>query len=241
LECADSAAAKSNSLECFKYILENTISWNTLSLTNLTEIAAEAGSINILQYLHEKGQISEWSGAAKYAAMGGSLECLKFLLDDVGCLYTEKVCRYAAANGHLDCLRFAVEKRCTLDVIVCQWAAENNELDCLKYAHEHDCPWDKYACKAAAVGSLECLKYLHENQCPWDKETVVAAWGCKCPNRLPHPYTYSCMVWGLNMVGPSGEWRKVFTEADAKDALYPECFRYAVSNGCPIPHPEDYD
>jgi len=233
-DTADSAAARSGSLECFQYALEKTPPHIRLPSNNLIEIAAEAGNVNILRCLHEKYPISISSNVPKYAAKGGSLECLEFLLsDEVGCVNTAKVCRYAAAEGHLVCLRFALENGCPSDEITCQWAVENNELDCLICAHEHNCPWSSRTCRSAAAGSLQCLQYLHENQCPWDGQTVAAAWGCKCPNRLPHPYTYSCMVWEMDF---STDGPKVFTEADAKDALYPECFRYAVRNGCPIPH-----
>jgi hypothetical protein len=139
--------------------------------TNIYDISATYGQLEILKWLHEhQFQIEKTNRTICMNAAGnGHFEVLKWAREN-GYEWDFYTCANAAEKGNLEILKWARENGCDWHRITCSYAAANGHLEVLKYAHENGCDWDECVCAAAAENSqLEILKYAHKNLCPWDE------------------------------------------------------------------------
>ena len=73
----------------------------------------------------------EISNICEIAAGNGNLEVLKFA-HEIGCPWDEETCTQAAINGHLDCLKYAHENGCPWNSTTSVVAAKNGKLECFR-------------------------------------------------------------------------------------------------------------
>uniref|UniRef100_A0A061R459 F-box domain-containing protein n=1 Tax=Tetraselmis sp. GSL018 TaxID=582737 RepID=A0A061R459_9CHLO len=173
--------------------------------SEVCNIAAEAGDIELLSWAYENG--CPWGpDTAIAAARKGQLETLKWLRQH-GCPWSDSAApagQRAAAGGHLAVLQWLTTEGFTCDKntaataaagghlevlkwlrnsLNCEWgkettvaAARGGHLELLKWARAHGCPWDGSACEAAASGGhLHILQFLNESGCPCDWRAQAAA------------------------------------------------------------------
>lgn len=98
------------------------------------EVAAGAGNLDCLQFLHEKG-FSLYADIATSAAVGGHINCLKYYHDNVGIL-DGSVMYYSAVRGNLECLIYAIQNNCEWNIDAVINASNCDRNECLKYMYE---------------------------------------------------------------------------------------------------------
>ena len=177
------------SIEILRWLVEEK-GWEPNPETD--QWAGLGGSIEVLEYLWETGNLGIWGGEREHeftrdvcagAARGGHLEALKWARSqDPPFPWYEETCTNAAAGGHLNVLRFlrAQDPPCPWGWLTCAWAAKGGHLDILKWARSQDppCPWNEWSCaNAARRGHLDVLKWLRrvDPPCPWDERTCQKA------------------------------------------------------------------
>lgn len=131
-----------------------------------TSMAARAGSVGVMAYLHENG--------APWDLRTTSSVCGSLSIDWADGNETQKPSKLC----NFDCLKYAHEHGCPWDPDTTSNAAGRCNLDCLVYAHEHGCPWHPSTCLEAARGSYDCMKYAHEHGAPWPEDVIDMAASC---------------------------------------------------------------
>ena len=167
-------AALQGSVEILRWLMEDK-GWEP-NLYTVGEWAGFGGSVEVLEYLLERGYAFRRGKACEAAARGGCLEALKFLRGlDPPCPWYGGTCEQAALGGHLDVLKFArgQDSPCPWNRRTCFNAAQGGHLDVLQFLRSQDppCPWDEHTCfYAAREGHLDVLKWLRDQDppCPWD-------------------------------------------------------------------------
>ena len=140
---------------------------------DLVNYAAFQGSVEILRWLmEEKGwELNRHTGW--WAGHGGSVEILEYLRER-GYEFDGDACTGAASEGHLEALKFlrGLDPPCRWDELTAE--ASVGHLDVLKWARSQDppCPWGAWVCAvAASYGLLDVLKWLRAQKphCPWSR------------------------------------------------------------------------
>jgi hypothetical protein len=146
--------------------------------------AAEAGNLEVLQWLKEELRTLSWTqSACEAAAQGGHLEILQWLRRN-SCCWDEGTCTAAAAaDGHLELLQWAVAEGCPWDKQRCLQAAcgcaslqNSMQLEVLKWVGTQWPRWNKMiqvCTEAVRQGNLEALQWAHSNGCPWEEADCV--------------------------------------------------------------------
>lgn len=146
--------------------------------------AAEAGDLEELRSMYDKGHNSIDYRVTEFAAKNGHLDCLAFALERGssrnGFSNPDGVtCYMAALNGHLECLKLAFSRGCSLGYT--QWnadertqlfassaAIENNHIDCLRFVHSKGCPIEEQSIDLAANRNyIDCFEFcfqVHNNK-----------------------------------------------------------------------------
>ncbi len=162
-------AARIGNLEMLKYCLENIsnkIDMKTNQGLSLCYVAATAGHVHVLKYLHENGY--PWDDNIPHMASNcNRFECLKYAVEE-GCPVNNIIAR------SLEAVKFLKARGLEWKTYATQNAVQANDLELLKYAHENGAPCGEAAYYAIIHGALECLKYLIENgaQISYPVETV---------------------------------------------------------------------
>jgi len=154
--------------------------------------AAAASRVECVAYLCANGAVCDtWTCAL--AARAGSLDCLRFLHETVGCAWDKWTPAYAASRGQLECLAYAHEMGCPWDEDTCRWAAAGGHLACLEYAHTGGCPWgaDTFGW-AFDGGHMECIRFARHNGCPWDSRLCQEAAQCQHAKVTLFALTFGC-------------------------------------------------
>ena len=167
-------AALQGSVEILRWLMEDK-GWEP-NLYTVGEWAGFGGSVEVLEYLLERGYALRRGEACEGAARGGCLEALKFLRGlDPPCPWYGGTCEQAALGGHLEVLKFArgQDPPCPWNRRTCFNAAQGGHLDVLQFLRSQDppCPWDEHTCfYAVREGHLDVLKWLRDQDppCPWD-------------------------------------------------------------------------
>ena len=153
---------------------------------DLLNYAVFQGSIEILRWLmEEKGCKLNWNHTGEWAGMGGSIEVLEYLWEtgNLGIWggeweheFTSDVCAGAARGGHLEALKWARSQDPPFPWYeeTCTWAAYGGHFDVLKWVRDQDppCPWNEWSCANAAEGGhLDILKWARSQNppCPWSR------------------------------------------------------------------------
>lgn len=190
--------------------------------SNTCTAAAGSGHLHCLKFLRERRYPCEWTDEATAAAASrGHLDCLKYMREH-GCRWTEAVILNAIDRGHVECLRYAIEQKCQPSLRAYTEAALFNKPDCMKVLFEYKVPCNEQttACEHAALsGSLECLRMMHEHKFAWDAWTCIRAAANGHLDCLQYAHTHGC-VWN----------KKVCETAAANGHL--DCLQYAHENGC---------
>ena len=133
--------------------------------TELKEVFAEKGNLDMLKFLHENG--IEWSDkCCEYTAKEGQLDTLKYCHEN-GAPWDQQSSINAALNDDIEMLKYLHEEGCPIDVETSNSACEGGSLECLKFLHENGYPWNIYTFLIASMNfEVDCLKYLFENNCP---------------------------------------------------------------------------
>lgn len=98
------------------------------------EVAAGAGKLDCLRFLHEKG-FPLCAELATNSAFGGHINCLKYCHDN-GCILDASVMYYSAIQGNLECLIYAIQNNCEWNEAAVTTASHSNRNECLKYMYE---------------------------------------------------------------------------------------------------------
>ena len=143
------------------------------------KMAAEAGQIPVMQFLHKIGVPYDkllYTTAANLAVAKH--------LRGIGCAWVSHHCSHFVTRNLLDCVIFANSNGSRWSVHTTQAAALNGRLKILQYLHTHGCPWDaQVTYNAAQKGHAMCLKYALLRRCPCTWRTLYCAgkerkWAC---------------------------------------------------------------
>jgi hypothetical protein len=105
-------AAKSGSLECLKYLLEEVQApWEP---SRTVGNAVKYGHLHILEYLFERKYTKYTKGTCKIAAEYGHLDCLKFLHETAKAPWDELAFLFARMNNHAECVQYLLDNDCPL-------------------------------------------------------------------------------------------------------------------------------
>ena len=125
---------------------------------NLINYAALQGSVEILRWLMEdKGWEPNLYTVGEWAGFGGSVEVLEYLLERGYALRRGKACEAAARGGCLEALKFlrGLDPPCPWSAYICNEAAQGGHLEVLKWlrAQNPPCPWRRHECRTEAEWS----------------------------------------------------------------------------------------
>ncbi|KAG1693003.1 hypothetical protein DVH05_024039 [Phytophthora capsici] len=130
---------------------------------DMTEIAAELGHLDILQWLSEfHADRCKWDNVLDLAAEFGHLPVVKWLHTNRQDECSTDAMDVAAHNGNLDVVKWLHDNRtegCT--VYAMTYAAINGHLDVVKWLHEIGKSCSAYTMDS--VTDFDVLKWLHEN------------------------------------------------------------------------------
>jgi hypothetical protein len=138
--------------------------------------AAEAGSVQKLNWLHTQQGCPLPANICSPAARSGSMDVLRWLKGH-GCVFGASTCASAAAGAHLHVLRYLRDEGCEWGVQSCTSAIKHGHLSTLEWLHEQGCPWHRpEICGDAAYrGSIEMLLYLQQRGGEFNANTMVCA------------------------------------------------------------------
>jgi len=126
--------ASEGELEMLQYVHQCGLSVDLFTAQN----AAANGHLSCLQYIHQQNANVLGDIVAFAAAEAGSLECLQYACEN-GCpVDAETMSR--AALGNLHCVKYLHSINCPWDDQATAYAAEIGALDCLQYLHQQGCP-----------------------------------------------------------------------------------------------------
>ena len=125
---------------------------------NLINYAALQGSVEILRWLMEdKGWEPNLYTVGEWAGFGGSVEVLEYLLERGYAFRRGKACEAAARGGCLEALKFlrGLDPPCPWSAYICNEAAQGGHLEVLKWlrAQNPPCPWRRHECRTEAEWS----------------------------------------------------------------------------------------
>ncbi|TYZ52210.1 hypothetical protein PybrP1_008278 [[Pythium] brassicae (nom. inval.)] len=146
------------------------------------DAAAANGSLEVVEFLHEKRSEGCTADALDSAAANGHLDVVRFLHEkrDEGC--TARAMDNAAKNGHLDVVRFLHENRqegCSARAM--DGAAGGGHLAVVQFLHSHRTE----GCTARAMdeaadrGHLDVLHFLQEHCSEGFSSTRTLKWSAK--------------------------------------------------------------
>jgi hypothetical protein len=168
-----------------------------------TGAAAEAGSVELLQWLKQQGCEFDEHASYKASRTPHNIPVLQFLSAE-GCPWHKDVCCNSAEAGDLEQLQWlhqhgaalsnetAGSAACNGGIHLMEWlvqqpgvqlepelmqyAAAYGHLELCKWLHAAGCPCEEVACEMAAKNSkLSTLRYLHESVCPAGADTWRSA------------------------------------------------------------------
>jgi hypothetical protein len=167
---------------------------------DIGEEAVEGGSVEMLQWLTQKGYVFSARTTISAASRPPNVPVLQYLQDE-GCEWDDLTAAGAVHAGDLEQLKWLHQHGAILGGIEARhtprsggvsifawlqqqgfqfngdfvtWAAWYGNLQLCKWLHSAGCPWGHAACSAAAQhGHIEVLQFLHENGCPWDAESML--------------------------------------------------------------------
>jgi hypothetical protein len=147
-------AAVSGNLELLQFLKDQGCAFTDLAMN----AAAELGH---LETLHEIGCPWDAGGICKIAAESGSIELLQYLKQQ-GCVFDHFVMNTAARCGHTDVCQYLCAEQCPWLPRACAEAAHGGHVDTLRWLHEQGCPWYiQIVClTAAAADHLPIIQYV---------------------------------------------------------------------------------
>ena len=158
-------AASNGHLDIIKWLYEN-IRNLFLSNTHASDGAALYGYLNVVKFLHGKGQSTEY--IMNSAVIGGHFHIVKWLYKK-GYTYKSNIIADAARFGHLEMLKWLydnIKYDETYEIDVIDKAVYSGNLEVIKWLHENKkiSLTPKAMDNAAICGHLHIVKWLHENR-----------------------------------------------------------------------------
>ena len=141
--------------------------------------AGKDGNLDVVCWICDNSNNSEWSYAVSNVALGGHLHILEWAytdkLKDLSSIYKD-----AAFSGHIDVLKWAKEKNIWIDRCdmqdVSNAAAEGGHQKVLEWLRNNGFEWDNWTCAGAARGGhLDVLKWLCAEGCGMDESVYWQA------------------------------------------------------------------
>ena len=125
------------------------------------EFAAQAGHVEVLEWLRSQDPPCPWSGfTAMKAAVHGHLDCLKCLRKH-GCPF-DRVAVMAASQGHTKVLQWLTgEGLLSMDPMICTGALTSGNLECCEYLRQSGFTFSSLAISAAG----KCSPFQHPPLC----------------------------------------------------------------------------
>jgi hypothetical protein len=181
--------------------------------------AIESGSINTLQWSHNKQGCAITAVLSCFAAASGHIYVLNWLLPFPECVFDSMTSLNAARGGHLHVPKYLSAKGCAMDVKSCAAAARLGALDLLKWFDEVGINWNHQGVFTAAAtsGSIELILWLTETGAVFDVEAMIAAAEYGYLNICKHLHAQGCY------------WDSRVTNA----AKTLEILKWLHENGCP--------
>jgi hypothetical protein len=183
-------ASRSGSIGMVKYLVE--LHGRAAYDVNTLRAAAEAGHVNVVQYL--RSQNCQWDLTVSEAAAAAGHRDVLLWLKQKGFCWTESVSNAALRTDNLDLLKWLIDEGCPwTNQSLISGALYSSNLGMLKYAHELGAALDANTMqKAARQSSLEVVQYLHEVGCLWNTQTCGSAAFRKDPTVFKWLYTQGC-------------------------------------------------
>lgn len=183
-------AARSGNLNMLKWLCDkgcNKYQHSDFSfiISNLYEIAAVTGHLDIIKWIHSLDQstYTKWD-IPYYATIGGHLDIIKWSLDNDIKLDHYSVSTPAIETNNITILEWflfsAIRPSTQIYHIkgICNYAAGTDHLVVLKWLHEKELIPKDYTCicsNAAYNGHLHILMWLREKEYAWDSSTCLHA------------------------------------------------------------------
>ena len=172
---AAAAAAANSSLDCLRFLLEET---NCHVAEHIMQAAARACSLECIQYLLSRG--CNWcKDICLLLAREGhtGIQCLRFAVEN-GAPVSPAVSLICAYHGRTECLRFLHAHGKPLSPRACEHACRIGDIALLRLLHELGCAWDEHSLTVAFDrGHIECMQFLLEKDCPAPRD------GLRCNSR----------------------------------------------------------
>ncbi len=148
------AAARSGSIQCLQYLLDN-----SPARPDLGESAVAEDNLTVMKFAHQNKLICWSKSLCEAASVHGSINCLKYAREQ-NCPWSPSVANRA---GNLACLQYALQNGCPYNAArVCANAVELGDFAMLKFAVEFGCRWDLATlCKSAVVNDIDMLRYIY--------------------------------------------------------------------------------
>ncbi len=158
-------------------------------------MAALAGHLHIVQYLHQIGVI--WpEHVLSHAARSGNVDLVKWMVATNNAMYVDPgLYRYVASSGNVKMLEYCISTfNATLNSSVAVAAAEGGHLHVLDWLHSHSIAMDdSIITMGAALGSFEVLKWAQQHgfkpqslACELARNDAIQEWlhanNCMCPH-----------------------------------------------------------
>jgi len=170
---------------------------------NVMDAAAEAGRLEILQWMADKGQpiftttmyeavrhgwlhIVQWISAKqrqyfndaeiqRTAAQYGQMHILEWMLEQNQPKYPATLTAAIRANRS-DVIQWLVERGYAKTEYQCSIAAYGGNIATLEFLRNLGFPWDARVCsEASRGGNLPLLQWARERDCPWDENVCLHA------------------------------------------------------------------
>ncbi len=134
---------------------------------NQVRDAIAAGCVEVVEYLLKGKNVLPQLDACCLAARAGHVKMLAFV-HQRGYVLSSPVANEAVAHGHVDCLEYAHRNGVKLSDELLLAAARAGSIVCMEYLYNNRCRWPGYVCSSCAAqnGHFVCLRYAHENGCP---------------------------------------------------------------------------
>jgi hypothetical protein len=209
---------------------------------DIDEEAAEGGSVEMLQWLKQKGYALDEYTTISAARRPHNISVLQFLMDE-GCDWHDLTASAAVEAGDLEQLKWLHLHGAFLSgigvrhtprsggVSIFEWlqqqglqfdgdfvaqAAWYGNVHLCKWLHSVGCPWIDSAChNAVEFGHIEVLRFLHESGCPWDAESMLyKAVVAKHNNVVMLQY-----IWDQGVQADAAKLTELLNDAGSRDLL----------------------
>jgi hypothetical protein len=148
--------------------------------------AVRSCSLSKVIWLHEEQHCELSEGLLAAAAEAGSVDIMQWLVEKHVALNPHTTAVAAAKSGAVQVFEWLQQRGVSLTIFAMQTAASNGHLPLIQWLRSSaECPSDSaVAARAAESGHVETVRFLHENGCPWNNE-LVCEYAVRAANSVP--------------------------------------------------------